>query len=40
MKGKHWLGLAVLLLIGYAAGVFFPGPGQKLKGMVGGGAAA
>lgn len=39
MKTKHWIGLAVLLLIGYAIGVGWPGPGQTLKGKLAGAAA-
>lgn len=34
MKTHHWIGVAVLLLLGYFAGVFWPGPGEKLKERV------
>jgi len=31
MKKSHWIGALVVLLVGYALGLFFPGPGEKLK---------
>lgn len=41
MKKHHWIGLVVVLLVGYAAGVMFPSFGQNLKNrLTGAGAAA
>lgn len=34
MKKAHWVGVVVVLLVGYAIGVFYPGPGQKLKDKI------
>ena len=40
MKKGHWVGAIVILLIGYAIGVFYPKPGQALKAKVSGAAGA
>lgn len=40
MKTHHWIGAVIILVIGYAIGVKFPGLFGKLKGMVSGGVAA
>lgn len=40
MKKSHWVGAVIVLLVGYALGVFFPGPGQTVKGKVTGAAGA
>jgi hypothetical protein len=35
MKGKHWFGVAVLLLVGFAVGLRFPGAlGSKVQSTV------
>lgn len=39
MKAKHWIGVLVLLVIGYAIGVKWPTIGQQLKSKVAGAAA-
>lgn len=39
MKRHHWIGALVLLLLGYFAGVLWPGPGEKVKAKVSGAAA-
>jgi hypothetical protein len=36
MKKSHWLGAVIVLLVGYALGIFFPGPGQAVKGKIAG----
>lgn len=36
MKKSHWIGAVIVLLVGYMIGVFYPGPGQTLKGKVAG----
>jgi len=38
MKKQHLIGVVIFLLIGYAAGVLFPGPGQTVKAKVSGAA--
>lgn len=38
MKKKHWVGILIVLLVGYAAGVLYPGPGQTVKAKVAGAA--
>jgi hypothetical protein len=40
VKKGHWFGAVVILLVGYLIGVFYPGPGQKLKSKVSGAAGA
>jgi len=39
---KSWHGILIGLIIGYVLGIYFPGPGAKLKSTVSGavGAAA
>lgn len=36
MQKQHWLMLVVVLLIGYALGIYFPSYGQKAIASVGG----
>lgn len=36
MKKGHWIGVAVILIIGYIIGVKFPNIGQTLKGKISG----
>ncbi len=40
MKTHHWIGVVVILLLGYAAGIMWPGPGESLKAKVTGAGAA
>lgn len=32
---RGWMAILLLLALGYFAGVFFPGPGNSVRGMVG-----
>lgn len=34
MKKSHWVVAVVVLLVGYALGVFYPQAGEKLKAKV------
>lgn len=36
MKKSHWVGAVIVLIVGYALGVFFPGIGQTVKNKVAG----
>lgn len=35
MRSYHWGMIVLFLVVGYLAGVWFPGPGQKLRASVG-----
>lgn len=39
MKAKHWIGVFVVLLVGYVLGVKYPQLGSQLKSKVAGAAA-
>lgn len=36
MNGYHWGAILAFLLIGYFLGVWFPGPGSKVRAAIGG----
>lgn len=36
MKKSHWLGAAVLIVVGYIIGVMYPGIGERVKSKISG----